>query len=49
MLTILRSGEQEEIAALIPAERDALFARDQAAFNEYFSSTNQPSNTGDQK
>jgi hypothetical protein len=49
MLRILRSGEQEEIAALIPAERDALFAQDQAAFNEYFAPKNQPANTGDQK
>jgi hypothetical protein len=46
MLSVLHSGDQEEIAALNPIERDAVFAREKAAYQEFF--TPQPdTQTGD--
>jgi hypothetical protein len=49
MLDVLRSGDQEEIAALNPTERDALFARDQAAFQDFFAPPTSAPNPGDKK
>ena len=37
-LAILRSGDKEEIAALNPVHREALFAQEQAAFHDFFAS-----------
>jgi hypothetical protein len=49
MLSVLRSGDQEEIAALNPAERDFLFAQDQAAFQNFFALPTPAPNPGDKK
>ena len=37
-LAVLRSGDKEEIAALNPVHREALFAQEQAAFHDFFAS-----------
>jgi hypothetical protein len=49
MLNVLRSGDQEEIAALNPVERDALFAQDQAAFQNFFAPPTPAPNSGDKE
>jgi len=49
MLSVLRSGNQEEIAALNPTERDASLARDRADFQHFFAPSFPVAKTGDKE
>jgi hypothetical protein len=49
ILTILRSGDQPQIAELDPAEREAALNRDRAEFNQFFQPLPPTSSTGDPK
>ena len=48
-LAILRSGNKEEIAALNPVHREALFAQEQAAFHDFFPTPTPATTTGDKE
>ena len=48
-LAILRSGNKEEIAALNPVHREALFAQEQAAFHDFFPTPTPTTTTGDKE
>ena len=47
MLAIVRSGDHEQMAALDPYKREALFRQDQAAFQKFFATPTPESKTGD--
>ena len=47
MLAVVHSGDHEQMAALDPYKREALFRDDQAAFQKFFAPPTPEPKTGD--